>query len=182
MTRAAWTLRGWAHKHTSTQAHKYKHKSQHNVQVKRTINLWVTIVQVQTKTFAGGARRLGMAPKSANAHEAQVSPPTQVQHPNHPFISNFAKSLFDICYMHSMVLTFLELFLLLREDLPVETSAPTQVTFSFRSLPTSSSSPSLDSPGSRRITPWKWRFSLKIQWFHIFVRSLVENKCVAGNK
>ena len=94
MTRAAWTLRGWAHKHTSTQAH--KHKSQHNapeydehklrksqkkVQVKRTINLWVTIVQVQTKTFAGGARRLSMAPKSANAHEAQVSPPTQLQHP-----------------------------------------------------------------------------------------------------
>ena len=108
----------------------------------------------------------------------QLSPNTQ----NYPFIWNLAKSLFDICYMHSMVLTFLELFLLLREDLPVETSAPTQVTFSFRSLPTSSSSPSLDSPGSRRITPWKWRFSLKIQWFHIFVRSLVEDKCVAGNK
>merc|ERR1719150_740225 len=51
------------------------------------------------------------------------------------------------------MLSFLELFLLLREDLPVETSAPTQVTFSFESLPTSSSSPSLDSPGSRRITP-----------------------------
>ena len=33
-----------------------------------------------------------MAPKSANAHEAQVSPPTQVQHQNHPFISNLAKA------------------------------------------------------------------------------------------
>ena len=40
-----------------------------------------------------------MAPKSANAHEAQVSPPTQVQHPKNPFISNLAKLLFDICYI-----------------------------------------------------------------------------------
>merc|ERR1712088_992534 len=50
------------------------------------------------------------------------------------------------------MLSFLELFLLLREDLPVLTSAPTQVTLSLRSFP-SSSSPSLDSPGSSRITP-----------------------------
>ena len=98
------------------------------------------------RDFCRQAGRLGMSCQPANAHEAQVSPPNFSTH------RSISIPFHDLMYS---MLTFLVLFLLRREDLPVVTSAPTQVTFSLRSLPASSSSPSFDSPGSSKITPWK---------------------------